>query len=153
MSHNFLIRKDLFSEIHFHEELSGYGHEDTLFGFELLMAGKRIEHIENPVLHGALATNAEFLRKTKSGIQNLVRILTLLNEDPEFINYVTPLRKYFTLRKSGIHWLLSAFAPLFIPIISWKLRNGWISLWLFNFLKLLQFSALYKGKKAPTKET
>lgn len=148
MSHNFLIRKEIFQAIHFNEKIRDYGHEDTLLGFELMMAGVNIDHIDNPVLHVELSTNDEYLLKTKTAIGNLIAILNSLHNNPEFINYVSLTRTYFRLRKYGVHLLLRLSAPLFIPMLSWKLRKDLIALWYLDLYKLLEFSRTYRAKKA-----
>ena len=89
MTHNFLIRKEVINAIPFNEELLGYGHEDTLFGFELMKAMVPVEHIDNPVMHDILVTNEQFLDNTDNGIRNLVIILGKLKGDKEFIGSVT----------------------------------------------------------------
>jgi hypothetical protein len=83
-----MIKKEIFDKTHFNDKLYNYGHEDTLLGFELMLAGITIEHINNPVLHGGLVTNEEFLKKTVSGIQNLLIILNEMNQRKEFIDNV-----------------------------------------------------------------
>ncbi len=94
MTNNFLISKQLLQEIKFDERLSEYGHEDTLFGFELKKKGIKINHIENPVLNGHLENNAEYLKKTEKSIHNLIAILDYVNYDPDFIQDVSLLNFY-----------------------------------------------------------
>ncbi len=71
-TNNFLIPKSIFSNFHFDENLTQYGHEDTLFGLQLKQAGVPILHIDNPLEHEGLETTASFLNKTKQGIENLL---------------------------------------------------------------------------------
>ena len=75
MTNNFLIQKVTLEKIRFDESLTLYGHEDTLFGYELKNNAIPIVHIENPVLNGHLETNAEYIVKTKDGVHNLIQIL------------------------------------------------------------------------------
>lgn len=72
MTNNFLIKKSVFLLVKFEEQLTEYGHEDTLFGFELKKAGQTILHIENPILNGDIETNELFLEKSEKAIENLV---------------------------------------------------------------------------------
>jgi glycosyltransferase involved in cell wall biosynthesis len=144
MTNNFMIRKEIFLKTHFNDKLYGYGHEDTLLGFELMKSNIRIEHINNPVLHGHLETNKEFLEKTKSGIRNLLIILNEVNEDPEFINDVSLLKVFFKFKRYGIDKILFFFAPVFIFFISGLLKSGFINLRLFDLYKLLVFVRLYE---------
>lgn len=146
MTNNFVIRKNIFQQNHFSDKLYGYGHEDTLLGFELMKAGISIKHIDNPVLHGQLETNKEFLKKTISGIQNLLIILNEVNNDQEFIGNLTLLKTFFELKRKISYKILFFFAPLLIPIISIILKTGITNLRLFDLYKLLVLSRLYKNK-------
>ena len=71
---NFLITKSLFFIIKFDEDLKGYGHEDTFFGYELKKIQQVIKHINNPVIHHGLETSKEFIVKTEQGLINLASI-------------------------------------------------------------------------------
>ncbi|MCH8554513.1 MAG: glycosyltransferase, partial [Schleiferiaceae bacterium] len=67
-SFNFLINKAIFNQIRFDNNLTQYGHEDTLFGQELKARGIPIHHIENPLLHLGLDTAIIFIEKTKIAV-------------------------------------------------------------------------------------
>lgn len=73
-THHFLIKKDLFLSIKFNEDISEYGHEDTLFGFELKQRSLPIQHLEYPLYHEGLESAAAFLQKTDQAILNLFLI-------------------------------------------------------------------------------
>lgn len=70
MTNNFLISKSVFQTIRFDESLLGYGHEDTLFGWELEKKHATVKHIDNPIIHVGLDKNTEFISKSLSGIEN-----------------------------------------------------------------------------------
>lgn len=70
---NFLIDKETFREIHFNEQFTQYGHEDTLLGKELELAQIPIRHIDNPIYHEVPDTNEEFLNKTHKSIENSLK--------------------------------------------------------------------------------
>lgn len=70
-TNNFWIRKSVFVSTGFDTRIKSYGHEDTLFGFELRKKGILIHHIDNPMRHLGLVKNTEFLEKTKIALQNL----------------------------------------------------------------------------------
>ncbi len=70
-SNNFLIPRPVFMKHPFDANLTQYGHEDTLFGYELYKNNIPVRHIHNPVIHSELETNLEFLEKTRLAIQNL----------------------------------------------------------------------------------
>lgn len=148
MTNNFMIRKEIFQKTHFSDKLYGYGHEDTLLGFELQRANVKIEHIDNPVLHGKLETNKEFLVKTVAGIQNLIFILNELNQDEEFINSVSLLKFFFRVKKRKFEKILSFMSLFLVPFISMLLRSGIVNLRLFDLYKLLVFSRFYTKQKS-----
>ncbi len=72
MTNNFLIKKSVLLDIQFDEQLTQYGHEDTLFGLELKKAGITITHIENPIFNGDIETNEVFLEKSEKALDNLI---------------------------------------------------------------------------------
>ncbi len=136
MTNNFVVDRKVLENIKFNEELVYYGHEDTLFGFQLLKNKIIIKHIDNPVLNGNLECNREYLNKTELGLKNLVNILQLLNCDPAFINEVKILKVYFKLQKKHLLWLIALIFALLKPLIKFLLANGIANLILFDFYKL-----------------
>jgi GT2 family glycosyltransferase len=75
MTNNFAIARSVFDRVTFDESITQYGHEDTFFGFELQRKGIPVIHIDNPLVHTGLETNAEFLKKTQEGITNLTMLM------------------------------------------------------------------------------
>lgn len=73
-SNNFLIPKSLFQIIRFDEKILRYGHEDTIFGNELLAQQIPVVRINNPVIHSGLEDAATFLRKQEIAIENLISL-------------------------------------------------------------------------------
>lgn len=51
-----------------------YGHEDSFFGRQLELAGIRVCHLDNPVLHAGLDPAGVFLNKTRQAIGNLYQL-------------------------------------------------------------------------------
>lgn len=70
-SNNFLIDGLLFNQVLFCESMEGYGHEDTLFGYQLSLHQVSLRYIDNPVLHGKLEKSEEFLRNQRNALKNL----------------------------------------------------------------------------------
>ncbi|MDZ7846780.1 MAG: glycosyltransferase [Owenweeksia sp.] len=70
-SNNFMIPRRVWQKLPFDESLQQYGHEDTLLGYGLQKAGFPVQHIDNPIIHAQLETNAQFLAKTRLAVQNL----------------------------------------------------------------------------------
>ena len=75
LSNNFLIRKDIFNNISFNENLKGYGHEDSLFANDAIDHGYQIRFIDNSVCCQHLETNEVFLSKTRSSLENMSWII------------------------------------------------------------------------------
>lgn len=136
MTNNFLISKKLFEEIKFDERIRDYGHEDTLFGYELKRKGIKIKHINNPVLNSDIDDNVSFLEKTKQGILNLVAILAYVDYNPEFIQEVSLLRFYEKLNAKKLIPIFGFIFNLFEPSIKYLLIRGYVNLYLFDFYKL-----------------
>lgn len=136
MTNNFVVKKEILQNIQFDERLKNYGHEDTLFGFELLKAGIQIKHIENPVDNGDIEDNNVFLEKTEKGIQSLVAILKYMNYDTELIKMIKLARVMMKIQSMKMLWLISLTFFFLKPLLKYTLINGPISLWAFDFYKL-----------------
>lgn len=136
---NVLIDKSIFSKFRFYEELKQYGHEDTLFSYQLKKAGIKIVHIDNGLMHEGLETNKEYLTKTKSSIENLSRLYDNVTDKRTFLLTVRLLRIFWWLK---LFHLTRIFAGLFIRYrerMEIKLDSSNASLRLFNFYKVSMF--------------
>ncbi|QKG56771.1 glycosyltransferase family 2 protein [Hymenobacter sp. BRD128] len=72
---NAVLKSTLLQQFPLDERLSGYGHEDTRFGLELVRAGIIVQHLNNPVLHDGLEPAAVFLEKSQQAVRNLAQVL------------------------------------------------------------------------------
>lgn len=130
-TNNFLIPKKIFLQILFDESLNQYGHEDTLFGFELKKRNILIEHIDNPLEHLGLENADVFLEKTKKGLENLLRL------DKEYPFIETKLLKaYRFCRKTGLKYPVKWVFGVLKNRVEGKLKSGEGSLRWFDFYKL-----------------
>ncbi len=134
MSNNFLVSRAVFKTIQFNEKLVEYGHEDTLFGFELKKRNIRILHIDNPILNGDLDHNETYIKHTEEAISNLIHILKITEYDKELIQDVSLLNMYYKLYK--VRNLTKVLFILLKPIIKYLLSHGYINLYVFDFYKL-----------------
>jgi glycosyltransferase involved in cell wall biosynthesis len=146
-TNNVLISKAITNQLQFNEALNGYGHEDTLFGFELEALGYNISHIDNPVKNAILDTNQDFLIKTKEALANLIRCINLATNSPAFIQHVTLLKTYFRLKRYFMLPLLRVYAWFFIKSISRNLENGKSvgMVWRYDLYKLIVFDQLFRS--------
>jgi glycosyltransferase involved in cell wall biosynthesis len=136
MTNNFLIRRDILENIRFDERLSDYGHEDTLFGFELKRQGITVLHTENAVLNGDIETNDRYLSKTEDAVLNLIQIADYVADYNQFANDVSLLKYHNLVKSMRLEPLINGLYFLAKPIIKMLLCKGIVSLRLFDFYKL-----------------
>ncbi|MCQ2286298.1 MAG: glycosyltransferase [Bacteroidales bacterium] len=133
---NFLISKDIFQKISFDETLSQYGHEDTLFGIELLENEIVVKHIDNPLRHDVVISSEKFLKQTESAIDNLIIVLQKVKNKEAFIQNVSLLRTYFSLKKWHLLSFYRLFYTLFSRLLKRNLTSANPSIFLFDLYKL-----------------
>jgi glycosyltransferase involved in cell wall biosynthesis len=136
---NVLIEKSIFSKLRFNEELKQYGHEDTLFSYQLEKAGIKILHIDNGLIHDGLETNREYLNKTRLGIQNLSMLYDNVTDKRAFSKSVTMLRIYNILRILRLNLLLAGVFIRYRERMEIKIDSSNPSLWLFGLYKVSMF--------------
>lgn len=144
MSGNFLISSEVFHTIRFNEEISGYGHEDTVFGIELKRRKISILHIDNPSLHLGLEPCFDFLQKSEQGVINLTKLMQNapdLRKDLE--KTVKILRVFKLLRFLGLVLLLRWVFRVINPVIRRSLCSRHPSLIMFDVYKLALLAKLY----------
>ncbi len=142
MTNNFMISRKILTEIKFDERITKYGHEDTLFGYELLKNDITIKHIDNPVIHSDVEDCKQFLRKTEAGIENLAMISKMTDES--FRNGVTLIKTFNKLQKYRLLLIVNLSFFILSPLLKKMLNNGFSSLLLFNIYKLGYFCKSYK---------
>ncbi|HPW66674.1 MAG TPA: glycosyltransferase [Salinivirgaceae bacterium] len=148
MTGNVLIPRDLMIENPFDEQIDGYGHEDTKFGYQLRKRKCPILHIDNPVQHDGLETSQEFLIKTKIGIENLVALWKRMNYCVDFEATVKLLKTVQKFNKPIIRgFMLFSFSVL-KKTVEKNLRSNFPNLILFDYYKLcVALNAIKKIKK------
>ena len=145
LSGNFMIRKEVFNTIRFSEDISGYGHEDTLFGLDLKKYKVSILHIQNPCVHLGIEPCYDYLIKTEQGIVNLVRLLRLVPcQQKELKRNIRLLKYYSVFRKLGLSYPLRWFFNFFNPVLRKLLCGARPSIILFDLYKLGMISQLFK---------
>ena len=136
MTNNFVVDSKVFEGIKLDERVTGYGHEDTLFGYQLKLKNIAVIHIDNPVLHAHLQSNTQFVENAESAILNLVRIISFMGNDEVFTNEVTLLRTYSALNRFKLLPLLRFLFRINSPIIRPLLCSGFDNITTLNFYKL-----------------
>jgi glycosyltransferase involved in cell wall biosynthesis len=136
---NFCIRKKLFLDLSFPQQLQGYGHEDTWMQIELNRRGKQIAFLDNPILHNGLEDSRLFLDKTKNALKNLLILAQIFSE--EEIKRQVGLYKIFCWQnKLGLTRIVNTILETRIKKIEEKLLSCNPSLFLFDVYRLYHLS-------------
>lgn len=135
-SFNFLISKSIFEKIKFNENLSEYGHEDTLFGFNLQELKAPIYHIENALLHAGLEDTDVFIEKTKQGINNLLLIEKQQQTNTAITKEIKLLTVYKQVERFGLKRIFSTIYTKWSHRLESKLGKAKPNLLLFDLYKL-----------------
>ncbi len=139
---NLLIRRDVFQRIRFDARCTQYGYEDALFGLELQRQGFSIAHIDNPLIHLGIDSNASFLAKTETALRTLY---TLGGPMQEFAGASRFQRK---LQRAGLSQLFAALFRMVRPLLRRHLLGHNPSLHVFDVYKLGYYCNLCrKGRK------
>lgn len=141
MFNNTLIKKSCFNEIKFDSNLTKYGHEDTLFAYEVSLLQLKVKHIDNAIEHGDIDESKIFIAKIKNGLDNLISIDLSNKIDPEFVKI---LNLYHFLKKHNLSFVLTVFYKLFNKIIYKQLISKNPSLFLFNLYRIGYVCSLKK---------
>jgi len=132
-SANFLIRKSIFSFMIFNENLTNYGHEDTLFALDLKKNNVALSHINNSVYHLGLETSANYINKTEKAIENALYLYQkgqIQKTDIRLIN------KFLQFKSYRITYLVAIIFSLFQKAITTNLCSKNPSLFLLDMYKL-----------------
>lgn len=142
-SFNFAIQRTLFLKHSFDESLLQYGHEDTLLGQELLQAGARILHIDNPAVHLGLDGAGVFLAKSRDGVENLARLYR--EKQLLFPEQVNLLNHFLRFNRWKLTGGISLCFKLLEPFLAkWLMRYA-APMWFFDLYKL-GYLSLYVSK-------
>lgn len=147
---NFLITKKLLDETHFNENLTGYGHEDTLLGLQLLEKGIIIKHIDNPLIHNVLIDNDHYLKQLDNACKNLLLIRDKMKDTQNLIDSSRLLQMKDTLEKWHLAWAYRLFYRCFSPILLCNLKSSHPKILFLDLYKLnaiLRYADDQKPKK------
>jgi glycosyltransferase involved in cell wall biosynthesis len=137
-SNNFIVRKSTFEQNQFDESISKYGHEDTLFGFQLYVKGVVCHHIDNPIKNDDLVENRVFLLKTKDAVSNLWQISQKL-QDTRFNKQQKLLMLSMSIHESRAFRLIFNWsAKILQPILTYLLTIGFFRLWMFDLFRIIE---------------
>ncbi len=136
MTNNFLISVSLFKKIRFNEEMEGYGHEDTLFGYDLKRKNIEVLHIDNPLVHIGLESNSLFLIKTRESVQNLKNIFKQNGYEKLLIEDIRLLVYYKFFRKTNLDSLVRLLFRISEKLLVRNLLSKNPNLFVYDLFKL-----------------
>ncbi len=141
-ANNFLIAREVILQHPFRENIHGYGHEDTVLGYDLSVSGIQVLHIDNPVLHTGLENSAEYLAKTRKAIENLWYISGNLVTDESFRNHSGLLRFRRRIQSLGLLAVIRWGYRLMNTSLQRKLNGKSPRLWMFDLYRLMYICEL-----------
>ena len=136
MTNNFLVPKNIMLTNPFDENITGYGHEDTLFGFQLKRKKVKVIHVDNPLSHSGLEDAEEFLKKTDNATANLWQIWKSKSLTEKELREIPLMKTYLSLRKKSGRRITRSLIRSFQKNIRRNLLSENPSVFLFDVYKI-----------------
>ena len=140
---NFIIRKTVFNEVCFNEDIPNLRNEDTLFSYNLKQAKIAIVHTENPVYHLGLEDSKTFLKKS---IESQDAMSLFMKENLIDIKYTLITKTIYRLKKIKLDFLFSISYPFTEKIFKANLLSTKPSLFIFDLYKLSYLCYIRKNE-------
>lgn len=141
-SFNFLIKKEVLNNISFNEDISTYGHEDTLLGIELKKQNIDIYHIDNPLFHDGLEDTMQFVHKTNQSIQNLKYLVKNYSELYPLADSIKLIKYVRYAEKTGLTWVFRLIYKVAGKVLVKNFISKYPSLYIFDFYKICYYFSL-----------
>ncbi|PHR11083.1 MAG: glycosyl transferase [Aequorivita sp.] len=135
----FAIQKNIFKNIQFNEKLAGYGYEDSVFAYQLQKNDISLLHIDNPVIHLNLETNADFIKKSEMALQNLLFFYKRGAIDADTVKI---LKTYLKLKNRNLLFAVRGFFSVFRKPMLKNLYSPKPSLFFFDLYRLGYLSSI-----------
>ena len=133
---NLFFNKEKLGILRFDPRCKEYGYEDALMGLTLKERGLSLIHINNPLIHNGIDSNASFLSKTEAAMRTLSNLDGLMKD-----NAGTSVM-YHKLKKMHILSIFRLFFLCFQKLIRANLLGHHPSLFLFQLYKLGYYSQI-----------
>lgn len=127
---NMMARRSVLLEIPFDERCTEYGYEDALMGVEMGKKGKKVFHIDNPLLHLGFDDNAKFLNKTETALRTLKKI----EKDMLFRTHIG--QAIIVIKERHLTTAVRYMYRLLKPLLRANLLSTHSNLRIFGFYKL-----------------
>ena len=112
---NVLFHRRVLLDLPFDERCTEYGYEDALMGINLQLNGYSIAHIDAPLIHNGMDRNADFLRKTETGLCTLSRLTGPMQEHSALARLCERITRWH------LRPLVLAGYGLLRPFLRWQL--------------------------------
>ena len=126
-SHHFLIKKEVFKQAGFDEQIQLYGYEDILFQIK---SDFQFKYIDNPLYHIGLKKADDFLKDCELGLKNLLNY----TEQKDVVQKIKILKWWKLL--SFTHYVILKIFIYFQAGMLKNLKSTKPTLALFQFYKL-----------------
>lgn len=144
-TNNFVVAREILEQHPFDENLTGYGHEDTLFGLQLQQNQIPIAHIDNPVWNLHIDTNHVFIQKTDQALRNLLWIHSNYNWK-SLDSGSRLLKQYLKWNETGGLFLILLKSLSFVTLfLKWFLLTGLSPVFVFDAYRLGRLYQLDKN--------
>jgi len=130
---NTIIKKDCFNKVKFDKNIKKYGHDDTQFSYQLSLLKSKVNHIENPIEHGDIDTNLDYLNKTKESLENLI---TLYKEEKIDIDFIKLIQLYHFLKRTKSPFIISKLYSIIEKSLFKNLTGDNPNLLVFNMFRV-----------------
>lgn len=111
---NLFVRRSVFMQVRFDENIREYGYEDVLFSADLERRGVEILHIDNALLHMGLEPNAVYLAKAETALRTAYRLRGRLGGHSHVAAAAERLERWHMA--GAVRWAFRAACP-------WLRRN------------------------------
>ena len=139
---NFLIPASVFNTFCFDESIKGYGHEDTLFGIQLHLAGIKIVHLDNGLIHLGLESCTVYLDKIRESGHNLIDLASRNAFPNDYLKGISLLKSWKLIKKFRLEGLVSTWFKFRRKSIEKRLCCRQPSLLLLDLYKLGSISSI-----------
>jgi len=148
MTGNFLIRKSVIEALPFDEQISKYGHEDTLMGLSLKHNKISLKHIDNAAEHLGIDTADVFIKKSTEALHSLQYVGQLLVQKGWTNSNIRILEMYLWLEK----WYIKAPMRLLFKLFGAFMRQNLLgqnpSLLFFDLYRLGYFCEIQSSNNS-----
>jgi glycosyltransferase involved in cell wall biosynthesis len=144
---NFVVPKHIFQDIRFNEDITNYGHEDTIFGLELKKKNISVLHIDNPLIHVGIDTNRDFVLKTKQGIKSLHSLIEADSIDSDLTEDIRVLGVYKKIESLNLIQPFAFFHKMMHRSIEYRLIYKKPRMFMYDLYKIGYLCSLGKKNK------